>query len=396
MAAVDDARINTPSERPSEGGARRMTANDTGEVDRQIRVPRLLVAASELSWRLLVCIAAASVIVFALLKVGFAVIPVVIALLLSTLFVPPARWLERHGVPRAIASSLVFLGGILVILGLVALVAAPIASDAEDLGKQVRAGADKLGGQIADLPLGLEEREVQRQIDSIDDRVRENNGALRSGVVSGAQVAGQLIAAMIFTLVVLFFFIKDGGGMWRWFVGRFPKARKPALVELGDRSWTVLTAYVRGVVFVAIVDAIGIGLALLLIGVPLVLPLAALTFVLAFVPLLGALVAGAAAALVALAFEGVGAALLVIGAVIVVQQLEGNVLYPVIVGKTLELHPVVVLVAVAMGGILYGVVGAALAVPIAVVGAAAFTTIERHSVHGEVAVGPPPVQEQPG
>ena len=396
MAALDDARINAPEERPSgHGGARRMTAADTGEDEKQIRVPRLLVAASEISWRVLVCVAAFAVLVFALLKVGFVVIPVVVALLLSTLFVPPARALERRGVPRALAASVVFLGGILVIVGLVALVAAPIAADAENLADQVKAGADKLAGQVASLPVGMDEQEIQRQVDSIDDRLRENNGALRSGVISAGQAAGQFLAGLIFTLVVLFFFIKDGPGMWRWFVGRFPKARKPALDELGGRSWHVLTAYVRGVVAVATIDAVGIGIGLAIIGVPLVLPLAALTFVLAFIPIVGAIVAGAAAALVALAFKGAGAALLVIGLVILVQQLEGNVFYPVIVGKTLSLHPLVVLLAVTIGGVLYGVVGAALAVPIAVVAAAAVQVIERHSVHGEVAVGPPPVQGDP-
>ncbi|CAA9528722.1 MAG: hypothetical protein AVDCRST_MAG85-3476 [uncultured Solirubrobacteraceae bacterium] len=402
MASLDEPRINMPAERPagpSGVGSRALAPGDVPPPEsgagREIRVPRLLVLASELSWRLLVCIAAGVVIVFALLKVGFVVIPVAIALLLSTLFVPPAKFLERKGLPRSIASAVVCVGGILLIVGLLTLVAAPIAADADKLGDQIRAGADKLGGQISDLPIGMSEAEVQKQIDSIDDRVRENNGAVRSGVVSGAQAAGQILAAIIITLVVLFFFVKDGQSMWHWLVHRVPPARKPALQEFGGRAWKALSAYARGVVFVAFVDAVGIGLALLLIGVPLALPLAALTFVLAFVPIIGAVAAGAAAALVALAFEGIDAALLVVLAVLVVQQLEGNVLYPVIVGRTLKLHPVVVLLAVTIGGVLYGIAGAALAVPIAVLCTAAFTTIEHHAEHGEIAVGPPPVQEDP-
>jgi predicted PurR-regulated permease PerM len=262
------------------------------------------------------------------------------------------------------------------------------------LGDQVREGADELGTYLADLPLGLDEGEIQKQIDTIDDRVRENQTSIQSGVVSGAQAAGQFLAALAICLVVLFFFIKDGAVMWRWFVGLFPESRKAALDELGERSWHVLTAYVRGVVFVAFVDAVGIGLALWLIGVPLVLPLALITFILAFVPLLGAIVAGAAAALVALVAVGPTAALLVIGAVVLVQQVEGNVLYPMIVGRTVSLHPVAVFLAVTVGGLLYGIVGAALAVPIATVAAATVKVVDRHSVHGEVAVGPPPVQEE--
>ena len=394
MAAPDRDRINRDKERPS--GSRSAAAARAQEAsDAQIRAPRLLVAASEISWRVIVCLAAVSIVVWALTRVGFAVIPVVIALLLSTLFVPPARWLQRHRVPRALATTIVFLGGILLLSGLVALVASGVANEADTLSKQVSGGANELGGYIADLPFGLSESEVQRQIDSIDDRIRENSDAIGSGVLSGAAVFGQAVGGLLIVLTILFFFIKDGAGMWNWFCGLFPPARRPALDELGERSWTVLSAYVKGVVFVALVDAVGIGLGLLIIGVPLVLPLAVLTFVLAFIPIVGAIAAGAAAVLVALVAEGPVAAFLVLGLVILVQQLESNVLYPWIVGKTVELHPVAVLLAVTVGGLLYGIVGAALAVPLAVVIAAAATTIQHHSVHGEVVVGPPPVQDDP-
>ena len=409
MAAVDEPRSSTPQEGPGPRpprGSERLTPQHAADAARAsaphadpqiIRIPRLLVAASELSWRLLICAAAAAVVVFALTRVGFAIIPVIIALLLATLFVPPARWLERKGVPDALATSIVFLGGLLTIVGVVALLAAPVASEFDALGDQVRGGADEVGTYLADLPLGLDEREIQKQIDTLDDRIRENQTSVQSGVLAGAQAAGQFLAGLAICLIVLFFFVKDGRGMWRWLVGLFPDTRKPAIDELGERSWHVLTAYVRGVVFVAAVDAVGIGIALWLIGVPLVLPLAVITFVLAFVPLIGAVVAGAAAALVALVAVGPVAALLVIGDVLLVQQLEGNVLYPVIVGKTVDLHPVAILLAVTVGGLLFGIVGAALAVPIATVVAATVKVVDRHSVHGEVAVGPPQVQEeQPG
>ena len=361
--------------------------------DAVIRIPRLLVIASEISWRLLICIAAGGVVVFGLTRIGFAVIPVIVALLLSTLFIPPARWLQRHRVPNALAATIAFLGGVLLLAGVVTLIGSGIAQEADSLPDQISGGAQELGALIADLPFGIEERDVQRQIDSIDDRLRGNSDSLRNGVLSGALAAGQLLAGLLIVLVVLFFFIKDGARMWGWMCRLFPPARRPALDELGERSWTVLTAYVRGVVFVAFVDAVGIGLALLVVGVPLVLPLALLTFILAFVPLIGAIAAGAAAVLVALVSEGPAAALIILGAVVVVQQVEGNILYPMVVGRTVQLHPVAVLLAVTIGGLLYGIVGAALAVPIAVVAAAAATTIQHHSVHGEVAVGPPPVQD---
>jgi putative heme transporter len=395
MPAVDDPRISTPQERPqgSQSLAKRRPEPPPGD-PQIIRIPRLLVAASEVSWRLIVCTAAAAIVVYALTRVGFALIPVFVALLLSTLFVPPARALHRRGVPQALATTLVFVFGLLVIGGTVALLAAPVATEFEALGDRVREGADEVGAYLADLPLGLDERQIQEQIDQLDDRIRENQTSIQSGVVAGATAAGQFLAGLTICLIVLFFFVKDGAKMWRWFVRLWPETRRPALDELGQRSWKVLGAYVRGVVLVATIDAIGIGLALWLIGVPLVLPLAVITFVLAFVPLIGAFVAGAAAALVALVAVGPVAALLVIGAVLIVQQLEGNVLYPLIVGKTVDLHPVAILLAVTVGGLLYGIVGAALAVPIATVIAATISVVDRHSVHGEVAVGPPPVQEE--
>jgi predicted PurR-regulated permease PerM len=358
-------------------------------------VPRLLVVASELSWRFLVCLAAAVAIVYGITQVGFAVIPVVVALLLSTLLVPPARALERRGVPRTIAAVVVFAGGLLLIVSVGLLLAKPVSDEFDALGERVRGGADELGRILADAPLAPSEREIQKQIDSVDDRIRENSSSIGSGVASGVAAAGQILAALVITLVVLFFFIQDGPRLWAWVVRALPPGRRPAVEELGDRSWKVLTSYVRGVVFVAAVDAIGIGLALAVIGVPLVIPLAALTFILAFVPLIGAVVAGIAAALVALVSDGAFAALLVVAAVVFVQQLEGNVLYPIIVGRTLELHPIVVLLSVTVGGLLYGIVGAALAVPVATVAVAAIKVVGRYSVQGEVAVGPPPVQPDP-
>jgi predicted PurR-regulated permease PerM len=363
---------------------------------REIRAPRLLVAASEISWRALVVLAAIVVVIFGLLKIGFVAIPIMIALLLSTLFVPPARWLQRRGLPAALATSIVFLIGIFALVGVVAGVSAAIASEADTLSRQVSGGADELGELIAGLPFAPDEAEIQRQIDSVDDRIREHSASIRDGVLAGAQAAGQFLAGLAIMLVVLFFFVKDGPKMWTWLCGLFPPERRDALDDMGERSWHVLTAYVRGVVVVALVDAVGIGIGLWIIGVPLVLPLAVITFLLAFVPIVGAYVAGAAATLVALVSIGPVAALATVGVVVLVQQLESHVLYPWIVGRTVELHPLVVLLSVAIGGVLYGIVGAALAVPLALLATAAVSVVQRHSVHGEVAVGPPPIQEPEG
>jgi predicted PurR-regulated permease PerM len=353
---------------------------------REIRVPRLLVAASELSWRFLVCVAAIAVVVYALSKVSFAVIPVLIALLASTLLVPPTRAMQRRGVPPAAATAMVFVFAVGSLVAVIALLAGPVADEFDTLGAQVRDGADKLGGYVADLPLGLSERDVQDSIDHVDDRLRENRDAIGSGVLTGAQFAAQLATGLIFTLVLLFFFVKDGPKLWAWVLRLFPKTRRRAVADIGDAAWRVMTGYVRGVAFVALFDAVFIGLALWLIGVPLVLPLAVVTFFAAFVPLVGAVVAGAAAALVALVANGLGAAVLVVGAVLLVQQLEGNVIYPVVVGRSVQLHAVAILLAVTIGGVTAGIVGAALAVPVAAVIAASTGVIRRHTRGAEVVV----------
>ena len=354
----------------------------------EVRVPRLLALGAELSWRFLVCVAAIAVVVFAITKVSFAFVPVVVALLLATLLTPPARWLQRQGAPPALATAAVFFCALVGVAALIALLAPQVSGEFGTLADRVREGADKVGVYLADSPLNLDEREVQREIDQLDDRLTQNSGQITSGVLSGALMLGELLAGLILTLVILFFFVKDGPNLWGWVVSLFPKSRREAVRVAGDEAWSVLAAYTRGLVFVAVVDAVGIGLALVLIGVPLVIPLALITFFMAFIPIIGSIISGVAAALVALVAGGPVDALLVIGATLVVQQLEGNVLYPLIVGRTLSIHPLVVLLAVTIGGLTAGIVGAAIAVPVAVTAGVMVSIVRRYAAGGEVPVPP--------
>ena len=382
----DEARTGTRT-RPRGGVSMdKMPPPRPPGADEPIRVPRLLVAGSELGWRFLICVAAFAVVIYAITKVSFAFIPAFIALLLATLLTPPARWLERRGAPPALATTVVFLGGLAAISGLFALLIPPMVSEFSTLGDQVRKGVDQLVGYLGNAPFNMNEQALQKEIDSIDNRLQQNSGSISSGVLSGAAFAGQLLAGLAIMLVLLFFFVKDGPRLWRWVLRLFPYARRPVVDEVGQKSWVVLTSYVRGVAFVAAVDAIGIGLALVIIGVPLALPLAILTFFAAFIPVVGAWAAGLTATLVALVSGGPVDAGLVILATVIVQQVEGNVLYPMIVGRTLELHPIVILLAVTVGGVLAGIVGAAIAVPLAAMAAAAIVTVRRHTPGGEVAV----------
>lgn len=340
-------------------------------------VPRSLVTASELGWRFLVVVGAIVVLAYALWYVRLVALPAFIALLASTILVPPAQALRRRGLGRALSTAVVFFGGLAVAAGLAVLIVPPFAGEVGTLTDTITGGAQKLGRAIAG-PFGLSRAEVERAIAGISDKLHANSGDIASGVLTGAVIVGQVVAAALLTLVLLFFFVKDGPQLWAWAVRLFPEGMRPRVDHAGRMSWAVLGSYVRGQALVATVDAIFIGIGLAIVGLPLVLPLVVLIFVSAFVPIVGAFTAGAAAVLIALVSKGVGAALAVLVINLAVQQLEGNVLYPMIMRKTIELHPVATLLVVGAGGIVAGIIGALVAVPIAAVVATALPIMRGH------------------
>ncbi len=204
----------------------------------------------------------------------------------------------------------------------------------------------------------------------------------------GAVLAGEVITGLIITLLLLFFFLKDGPGMWRWIVDTFGGRQRTHLDELARRSYTALTGYVRGLVLVGAADAAMIGTGLAILGVPLVIPLMLLTFLAAFVPLIGAFSAGLAAVLIALVDGGVVTALIVLGLVIAVQQVEGHLLYPIIMGRTIHIHPIAVIIALAIGGITAGIIGVFISVPIVTVAATAVAYMRENRERREAAPAP--------
>jgi predicted PurR-regulated permease PerM len=340
-------------------------------------VPRSLVTASELGWRFLAVVAAIVVLAYALWYVRLVALPAFIALLLSTILVPPARALRRFGLGPGLATAVVFFGSLALAAGLAALVLPPFAGEVGTLTNTITGGAQKLGRAIAG-PLGLSHAEVQRTIAGISDRLHASGGDLANGVLTGAAIVGQVVADALLTLVLLFFFVKDGPQLWRWAVRLFPKSLRARVDHSGRMSWSVLGAYVRGQALVATVDAVFIGVGLAIVGLPLVLPLMFLIFVSAFVPIVGAFTAGAAAVLIALVSKGAGTALVVLLINLAVQQIEGNVLYPMIMRRTIELHPVATLLIVGAGGIVAGIIGALVAVPIAAVVATVLPIMRGH------------------
>ncbi len=333
----------------------------------QQSVPRPLRLAASLSWRFLLVAAAIFLLALTISRLRLIFLPFVAALLLATVLAPPAAGLRRYGFPRGLAALLVLVAALALLGALVSLVAVPVAADVDELDAGVRAGIEKTADWLTEGPLGLSEREVNRAVDRGLDELRSRTGTIAGGVVSGTTLVLEVLAGALLTLVLLFFFLKDGSRLWAWTLRLFPPEYRTDADEIGRRAWRTLGAYLRGVAAVGLVDAVFIGLALYLIGVPLVLPLAVLTFLGGFFPIVGATLAGFAAVMVALVSNGVTAALLVLAAVILVQQLEGNLLQPVIVGRSVKLHPVAVLLSLTAGAVVWGLPGAFLGVPLAAI-----------------------------
>jgi predicted PurR-regulated permease PerM len=333
-------------------------------------VPYFLAQATALAWRFLVVALAAAALIYALVVLRLIVIPAIIAILLATLLYPPAAWLKNKGWPKLLATWVVMLLAIGFVTGIVFLIAPQVSEQVGEMGEDLQAGSEDVLTWLAEGPLEISRQEVNGYVDRISQNIRENAGTITSGVVAGAVKVVEIVTAILLTIVLTFFFIKDGERMWDWFSGKFSGQTREHMKEIGRISWRTLGAYVRGTAVVATVDAVLIGGALFILGVPLALPLTLITFFGAFFPLVGAAVAGIIATLVALAGNGVVDALIVGGWVIIVQQVEGDVLQPVVMGRAVRLHPVVVLLSLTAGALLGGIAGAFLAVPTAAVASA--------------------------
>ncbi len=350
------------------------------------RFPLGLAWAVGLSWRFLVVAAAAGLAAFLLLQLRLVVVPAVAALLLSTLFVPPVAWLRRHRWPPLLATWAVLLAAATALAGVVVLIVPRVGDELDDTGRAVQEGLRRIKDWLVEGPLGLSREDIDRYVNLLADNVRDNASTITSGLASGAYLAVEVVAGILLVLVFTFFFVKDGDRICSWALRHLDEDHRQLARALARRVWETAAAYVRGMAVVAAVDAAVIGLGLAVIGVPLVLPLAALTFVGAFLPLVGAVAAGAVAALVALVTAGAGAALLVVALVVVVQQVEGDVLAPLVMGRALKLHPLVIIVALTAGAVTAGVLGAFFAVPVTAVAVAVGNELRSQRADG---TGPP-------
>ncbi|PZF88100.1 AI-2E family transporter [Micromonospora endophytica] len=342
---------------PVHGGGSTVSRDDSD-------VPRALRIAAAWSWRLIVI----GVVGWALLRllgtIRVVVVPLLVALLLAALLAPAVSWLLRVGIPRTLATAAVLSTGFAAVVGTLTMVVNEFIAGLPDLSTRAAAGIGQIQDWLRDGPVGLSDGQLNGYVEAGQNWINENSQALTSGAISTAGTVVEVLTGTLLVLFATFFFLRDGDRIWRFLVGMFPSAARWRADDAGRASWLTLVAYVRATVLVAFIDAVGIGVALVLLEVPFAFPLAALVFLGAFIPIVGATLSGAVAVLVALVDSGGVTALAVLGAVIVVQQVEGNVLQPWIMGRAVALHPLPVVLAVTAGVVLDGIFGALIAVPV--------------------------------
>ncbi|HWU05040.1 MAG TPA: AI-2E family transporter [Streptomyces sp.] len=329
-------------------------------------------ASARVSGELLLVLVMTAVAVWLLGRMWSVVWPLIVGLLLTTLTWPTARYLRRHGWPPALAASLVTVLFLLVAAGVVALIAVPVASQSGELTDGVVEGIQKLREWASGPPLNIGDDQITGAFDSATSRIQDSVGSMVTTVVTGVSTVVDGVVTAVLALFLMFFMLKDGPRFLPWLARQLPGRLATDVPAVAARSWETLGEFVRSQAYVGLLDAVLIGLGLWIVGVPLVLPLAVLTFVSAFVPIVGALFAGFVAVLIALVSNGLTDALIVLAIIIVVQQLEGNVFQPMIQSRGLGLHAAVILLAVTLGGSLAGIVGSLLAVPVAALVAVAW------------------------
>lgn len=320
---------------------------------------------ARVSLDLLLVALATSVVLWLLGRMWSVVWPLIVGLFLTTLTWPLARFLRRRGWPPALAASAVTVAFLVMIVGIVTLIAVPVASQSGQLADGAVSGIQRIREWAAGPPLNIGDEQITDGFDTAVARVQDSIGSLLTAVVSGVSTVVNGVVTAVLALFLMFFFLKDGPRFLPWLTRQLPGRLATDIPVVAERSWETLGAFVRSQAFVGLLDAVLIGIGLWILKVPLVLPLAVLTFVSAFVPIVGALFAGLVAVLIALVSNGLTDALIVLAIIVVVQQLEGNVFQPMIQSRGLGLHAAVVLLAVTLGGSLAGIVGSLLAVPVA-------------------------------
>lgn len=359
-------RSRPPVDGPEDDAPRRVPARPVDDPNRPT-APWLLRAAAGWSWRIIAVVAAVYLLLLLVAHLRVIALALAAALLLTALIHPLFRRLHGFGLSRALAAALTLLTLILVIVAVIAVLSGTTAAQLPELQASVGKGIDQVRNWLVTGPLHLNAGQIDRLNSQLSQQLTTNRTKLVTGALSGAAVAVEVLAGALLMLFTTFFLLFDGPNIWAWIVRMFVPSARTSVEGAGAVAWQTLTGYIRGTVVVALVDALCIGLGLLLVGVPLVAPLIALTFLGAFIPIAGATLAGLAAVLVALVSKGLVAALIVLGVVLFVQQVEGHILQPLVLGKSVRLHPLGIVFAITAGATLGGIPGAVVAVPLVAV-----------------------------
>ncbi|MCS6711183.1 AI-2E family transporter [Brachybacterium sp. EF45031] len=317
-------------------------------------------------WRLLVIVAALAVLLCLVSKITDIVIPVLIAVLLTAMLAPLVRLLTQHTfLGRAAASAVAMLCLVLVVSGMFTLAGRQLIAQFADIQEKAVAGVQQLT-DWANTTLGIDDPMIDSAIAELQTRLEANADALLSGALSTAATVGNILTGMLIALFTLFFLLSGGLGVWRWVVGLLPPEARVPTHEAFRRGWKALSAYVRTQILVAAVDAVGIAIGMVALGLgSYAVPIWLLVFLFSFIPLVGAIVSGAVAVLLMLVLKSWVLALVMLGIVLAVQQIEGNVLQPILMGKAVELHPLAVFLGVTLGAMVAGIPGALFAIPLA-------------------------------
>nr|WP_123307237.1 AI-2E family transporter [Cellulomonas sp. PhB143] len=331
-------------------------------------VPPAVRAAASWSWRALVIGGAVAASIYLIGTIKVIVVPIAVAILLTVLLTPVRNFFERRlRFRRGWAAGTSLIALLVLVAGLVTVAGRSIVGGFQDLADQAQAGFNEFVDWLASGPLHIDASQLSSYTDDITSAVSKNQSQIVAGALGAATTLGHVLTGALIALFCTFFFLLDGRLVWGWIVGLMPARSRDRIHQAGRRGFVTLSAYTRTQILVAFVDSVGIGVGAAILGVPLALPLAILVFVGAFIPVVGAVLSGTVAVLVALVANDWVTALIMLGIVLLVQQIEGHLLQPFLMGHALSLHPVAVLLAVAAGGFTAGIVGALFAVPIAAV-----------------------------
>ncbi|MET7595240.1 MULTISPECIES: AI-2E family transporter [unclassified Streptomyces] len=396
-AAADDEESTAPGAEDSEDSAPEQVPAPpqyapavAARPDPAAAVPWGVRVAAEAGWRLLVLAGTVWVLMRVISAVQLVVLAFVTALLVTALLQPTVARLRRHGVPRGLATALTAILGF-VVMGLVGwFVVWQVMENIDNLSSQIQDGIDELRKWLLNSPFHVTDKQINEIAKNLREAVGANTDQITSAGLEGVTVIVEGLTGILLTMFSTLFLLYDGKRIWEWSLKLVPAAARPGVAGAGPRAWRTLTAYVRGTVIVALIDAIFIGLGIYFLDVPMAVPLAVFIFLFAFIPLVGAVVSGALAVVVALVTQGVFAAVMVLAVVLAVQQIEGHILQPFILGRAVRVHPLAVVLSVAAGGMIAGIGGAVVAVPLVAVTNTVVGYLRSYAEETALRQAPPP------